>query len=174
MADFQISLQIVLLHEGGISNVAADKGGVTNSGISSQLLASYLKQPVSTNQIIALSPDTISDIYRKLFWDEMNLSSLRDQNLATVLFDLAVLMGVPRVVCFVQEVLNLHPDGILGSHTVSSINQFVSAEWLACEVIFQAQIRFGEDCVRDQSQLEFIDGWLKRSQNLLGLVIQHS
>ena len=173
MSNFAIALQVVLQHEGGLSNVQHDFGGVSNCGISSQLLASYLKQPVPASQIIALDQKTISDIYKKLFWDPMNLDSVTDQNLATVLFDLAVLLGVPRVSGFIQEVLNLHVDNILGSHSIAAINQFVSGDWLACEVIFQAQLRFAEDCVKDTSQLKFIDGWLRRSQNLLGLVFKH-
>lgn len=170
MADFAIAIKVVLQHEGNFINNIHDSGGITNMGITARTLASYLKAPVSVDQMKALTIEQASHIYETAFWDELNLDSIQSQALATIIMDLAVVMGPSTIVKMIQEILHLTEDGILGSHTVASINQFTDPKWLAIELICEAQNRFSEICYRDEPQIQFLTGWLHRSHDLIKII----
>lgn len=173
MADFNLALPIVLRHEGGFSNNENDVGGPTSYGISAQLLSAYLGQHVSVDQMKVLTLEEAGHIYKKLFWDTMSLDFISNQNLAAIIFDQSVLNGVPLAVQFIQEILNLPVDKILGSHTVDAINSYVSATWLSAQFIYRCQKHFIEICETNHTQDAFLLGWISRSQNLLDLLIDH-
>lgn len=174
MAVFEEALPILIRHEGTFVNDPADAGGATNFGISARTLAAYLHQPVSVDQMKLLSQAQAADIYKKGYWDSMNLDFVKDQTLATIIFDMAVLVGSPTVVEFIQESLGMHPDRILGSHTIASINGYVSSQWLGLKIIEKCQNHFIEICVAMNDQIKFLAGWTKRTQDLLELLITNT
>lgn len=171
MAEFRISLEMVLRHEGGFVDNPRDLGGATNHGISARMLSAYMKQPVSVDQMKMMTLDQASHIYRSVFWDAINLSSIKSQALATVVFDLAVLRGTPMIVRNIQEIINVPVDGILGSQTIQAINQFIDPTWLGLKLIEESQLSFANTCVKLSEQIRFLPGWLRRSHDLLELLI---
>lgn len=170
MADFDQALKVVLLHEGGYINDPSDLGRATNMGITAATLATFLKQPVSAAQVSKITLEQASDIYKQAYWDESNLSSVNNQELATVIMDLSVLMGVPTCIRYIQEILNITEDGILGSASIAAINQFVSSDWLAIELICATENHFIKICLNNPNQLKFILGWFSRIHDLIRIV----
>lgn len=172
MADFDIALKTVLFHEGGYVDLPYDAGGPTNFGISARTLSAYLKKPVSAKQIEELTLPQATDIYKGIFWYPLNLSAIKNQDLATILFDLCVLSGPAVVVKALQGSLQIFQDGILGQQTIDSINQYIDATWLAIEVIEEMQDHYINLSISDPKRLPSLKGWIHRSQDLLRLVYQ--
>ena len=82
---FEHTVSFVLSHEGGYSDDPDDDGGETKFGISKR---SYPHVDVDT-----LTVDQAKNIYKRDFWDPQLYKDIKDVNLATKVFDLAVNMG---------------------------------------------------------------------------------
>src|SRR5690606_27455148 len=112
----------------------------------------------------------VADLYKKNYWDVLNLDALGDQSVANALFDISVNMGWKTAGRIFQEALNLcnknqlsYPDiavdGLIGSRT---LGVFTKAH---PQVIFNTiNLLKGERYIRimrsNKSQEKFWAGWL--------------
>jgi lysozyme family protein len=93
MADFNIAVKLVLVHEGGYSpGLADDPGGETNFGIA--------KRWHPELDIKNLTAQQASDIYHKEYW---TFDALEDQQLANCALDCAVNQGPAVAKQFLQH-----------------------------------------------------------------------
>lgn len=106
-----MAVQMVLRHEGGYVNDSKDPGGETKFGIS--------KRAYPSVDIAALTEDTAKAIYKRDYWDKVKGDQLPD-SVATVLFDMAVNMGVDRAIKLLQRALRVKEDGALGPVTIQA------------------------------------------------------
>lgn len=168
MADFNQSLKVVLSHEGGYVNHPSDRGGPTNMGITLPAVEEYLGQPVSVKYIQALTPTLAGAIYRKLFWDRLGLDHIQDEKLATALFDLAVLGGLPTMVRNIQKVLGIAVDGKMGPHTALSMQSEASlnSDQFLSKILQIYATHFEAIVANNPGQREFLVGWLNRVRSL--------
>lgn len=88
MADFDLAVELVLKHEGGLVDNPQDPGGLTNFGIS---LRSYPQ--LGEDGIRKLTADDAKAIYLRDFWKPWMMGA-PDQRLANVLLDSAVNQGM--------------------------------------------------------------------------------
>jgi lysozyme family protein len=105
MADFDKAQKYVHHFEGGFQIDARDKGnwtsgkvgeGIlagTNWGISAMFLTAMMGKPVSEKMMKELTYEEALIIYRNKFWDFLHLGVLKNQQLATLLYDGAVNQG---------------------------------------------------------------------------------
>lgn len=150
MANFITSLNITLKHEGGYANLGADteckldddRGGETLFGISSKnhpdsiiweelenykkILAPFGKSKYSqlnslcnNNSVIMKE---IQNIYYQSYWKKIKGDSIKIQENANVLFDMAVNAGYSRAIKLAQELCSVKVDGICGDKTINAIN----------------------------------------------------
>ncbi len=94
MADFQKAQSIVALNEGGYQDDPKDSGNYymgqligTNWGISSPTLASYLGRVPTRLEMQNLSKRTAEDILKRFYWLKNNLDRLKNQSVATLIYD---------------------------------------------------------------------------------------
>lgn len=93
---FDKALAIVLRFEGGLANVAGDKGGPTMAGVTQAVYDEYCDALGIVRQSVEhILPQEVEDVYRRLYWDRMDLQHV-DWPLNLVLFDMAVNMGVAK------------------------------------------------------------------------------
>ena len=146
MADFLTALNITLQHEGGYADLVGDSGGETIFGISKNnhpkssiwkeldnykiLLAPFDKSKYSkmnalckNNRIIM---NEVQNIYFSEYWLKIKGDSIKMQENANVLFDMAVNAGHSRAVKLAQEMLGIKADGICGNVTIGAINSYGS------------------------------------------------
>jgi len=163
MANFDISIGIVLGHEGGISNHKNDKGGLTNFGITFKLFKLYAKSLGLEPTAEALKNISIKDakeIYFQEFWQKMRGNEWKDQQLANIVFDAYVNTGV-RAIQLLQKHLGVNCDFKVGPQTLAAINS--ANPKVLFDSYKEARIMYYEGLVKkDPTQEDFIKGWKNR------------
>jgi len=158
---FLRAVEFVLAHEGGYVNDPADPGGETKWGISRR---SYPELDIAN-----LTREDAIAIYYRDFYVKYGYDRLRDEAVATKVFDMAVNMGPATAHRLLQEALvflgyDIAVDGILGPQTIGATNRadprrlLQVLRWKAAERYFRL--------VEQRPQLRaFLLGWLRRAYN---------
>lgn len=118
---FEIALKIVLKHEGGYVNHPRDPGGHTNLGITLKTLRRYRKD-ADVEWLKSLRPesDIVKEIYGDGYWDAVKADEL-PPGVDLAMFDFAVNSGPARARKYLQQVLGVKVDGIIGPKTLASL-----------------------------------------------------
>lgn len=135
---FEVGLKQVLKWEGGLSDVAADPGGLTKYGISIKFAGSIhldLDRDGKTTKadIHLITPAIARDIYNRYFWLKSSAHDLPD-SWAVAHFDAAVNLGPGRAVRMLQKGLNMvvRPkiavDGGYGQKTAAAVDAAMRAK----------------------------------------------
>lgn len=127
MADFDISIEKVLAHEGGLAEEVGDPGEITNFGWSLQL-QKRINPDATANDIRNLTRDQAKANYKTVFW---LYDGIADQALADKILDMAVQFGTPTINLLVKKlVLPNAKDSYMGPPTIDAINRRDAAELL--------------------------------------------
>tara|TARA_R110000868_G_scaffold24557_2_gene96811 strand:+ start:329 stop:1348 length:1020 start_codon:yes stop_codon:yes gene_type:complete len=176
MANFNKAFEEIIGVEGKYVNNPADKGGPTNWGITQKTLSGYLGHSATIAEVQALSLDVAQKIYKRNYWDAMNLDLMESELIAGFLFDQGVNAGVTTIAKKFQTLLNstgakLTVDGNIGPATRLAMSKINELE-LANKFIQVAQDNYADIVARDSSQTVFIRGWINRSQILMDKLIK--
>lgn len=157
MANFNDAIVKTLAREGGatFTDVAGDKGGATKYGISQRAYPNL--------DIRNLTEQQARDIYKHDYWDRVCGDTIDSQLIAENIFDTAVNTGVRTASKLAQLCIDVSPvDGVIGSHTVNTINAADEHQFLAAYTISKIS-RYADICNKDKSQTKFLLGWINRS-----------
>lgn len=163
---FKKAVEHVLRWEGGLSDNAADPGGITNYGVSLRWLERGGIDvdgdgKIDAKDVKALTPETAEKLYLEHFW-RAGYSQFRSDAVAICVFDMAVNMGHDRAHRIAQEAAGAKPDGVLGPKSIAAINA-VDADAL-CRRIRDIRAQFYRDlAARKPALAVFLKGWLKRA-----------
>ncbi len=116
MSGFETCITVVLKWEGGFVDNPHDPGGATNMGITIGTLRSYLRHPVTSQDVRNLGISTAKAIYQEYYWDTIKGDEL-PAGLDLVVLDTAVNCGPVRAIQLLQGVLGLEQDGHIGPIT---------------------------------------------------------
>lgn len=111
MGQFEEILEFTLKEEGGYVNDPADPGGETNFGIS--------KRSYPDLDIKNLTRSMAVDIYKRDYWVAPHFNLL-PRSWAFACFDTGVNAGQGSATKFLQEVLGIKVDGIVGPRTTGA------------------------------------------------------
>lgn len=160
---FETALAFTLAQEGGYVDNQRDPGGRTKYGISQRAYPSM--------DIPSLTRDQAAAIYRRDYWDALDLDSL-PPSIAAVVFDAAVNCGPRRAVAQLQAAINslgaepaLIVDGALGPRTVAAVRRLEAlslTEALAANALLERLGHYSDICERDPDSRTFLRGWLRR------------
>lgn len=118
--NFAQCFALVLKHEGGYVDLAADPGGATNLGVTIGTLSAYLGRKASKADIRALTPDAVKPIYKVNYWDKVRGDEL-PAGIDMSVFDFAVNSGPSRGAMALQRAIGVADDGVVGSITLANI-----------------------------------------------------
>lgn len=142
---FQLALREVLKHEGGYVNHPKDPGGATNKGITQHTYDSYRGK--SRAQSVKLITDAeVAAIYKSRYWDAVCGDELH-QGLDYAMFDFAVNSGPQRAIRFLQSILGLKLDGVMGPSTLAAARG-QNTEWVVLKL-----------CDKRLDYLKFLPTW---------------
>jgi len=133
MAEFKISLQKTLAHEGEYVNDPVDTGMETYRGISRAnhsdwkswyVIDQYKNKP---NFPFSLANNTdlekqVELFYLYEFWLPLKGDLIANQVTADSIFDFAVNAGIRTSVQMVQSIIGTKTDGIIGEQTLKKLN----------------------------------------------------
>lgn len=150
---FTDAIDYVLSNEGGDSNDAGDRGGLTRFGIT------FAEATSHGLDIKTLTVDRAKAVYLADYW---RFDGIADQRVATKILDVVVNTGVIGGTKVVQRAVGVTPDGVYGPATQTAINTLAPED--ALEQISQAVAdRYVGICLNDATQLKFLRGWIRRA-----------
>lgn len=170
---FKTALQFTLKWEGGAGD-PNDLAGVVNRGISQDNYDTYRQQKnLSKQSVNKITEPEVEELYHEMFW-KPSKAELMCLPLAIVHFDTAVNFSVRGSIEFLQEALSLKdPDGRFGPKTAAALEKQNNVE--TAKRYCQDRIDYRRQRVKkNPSQQRYLDGWLRRDNDLLKYISQLS
>lgn len=167
---FNDDLKLILSFEGGYSNDPDDSGGETNKGITKATYDAFrIANKLPTQSVKEISGDEVSKIYYGYYTDcGADKIVLYNPKLATEVFDFAINSGSGQAIRTLQRVLGVNIDGIIGSNTLSRIqNNFQSnlaQSYALARVSFYYKL-----CLQKPNNKKFLMSWLSRPLYIEGM-----
>jgi lysozyme family protein len=125
--NYNEALKAILKHEGGFVNHPKDPGGMTNLGVTKKVWEEWVKHPVDEKAMRALTPELVSPMYKKKYWDAVKGDELPD-GLDYLMFDFAINAGPGRAIKTMQKAIGTTPDGAIGPKTMQSLKEMNPAQ----------------------------------------------
>lgn len=118
---YKPALTLVLAHEGGFVNHPADPGGPTNKGITQKVYDAYRRvHGLPTQSVKLISSTEVEEIYRLQYWKLIRGDSL-PAGLDYAVFDFAVNSGISRAARYLQRLVGVNDDAIIGNGTLDAV-----------------------------------------------------
>ena len=120
MGNFDNALKRVLANEGGFTNDPKDPGGMTNLGVTKKNWEDWSRRAVTEQEMRSLGDAVVAPFYRARYWDAIKADNL-PTGIDYLVFDFAVNAGVSRASKFLQNVVKVKEDGIIGLMTLAAV-----------------------------------------------------
>lgn len=154
--NFDRALSLVLKHEGGYVDHPRDPGGATNKGITIATYRRYVKKNGTKEDLKRISDADVAKVYRKHFWDKVRGDDL-PSGVDYAVFDFAVNSGPTRAAKYLQRVLGVTQDGIIGGETLKA------AAWAKGDFVIDRLCDDRMDFLRSlKTWPTFGKGWTRR------------
>lgn len=164
----------LIRREGGYVDNPNDKGGPTKYGITIKTLSLWLAREATEADVRNLDKRTAHEIYYSWYYIKPGINSL-PAIIQPVMLDTCVNHGRQRAVKMLQTVLGNHGygysaiDGKLGDRTIAAAK--AAAEDLGSRLvqyIVNRRVIVYENIVRhDETQRQFLGGWIARAESFL-------
>ena len=172
MANFEIAFRKTMQNEGGfvLHKVEHDSGGWTFAGIAEtynpnwpgwSLVKSGRKDDPEVTRMV-------KELYKQKYWNKARLDDIDSDLIAYNIFDFGVNAGVGTSVKIAQRIVDVTPDGGLGSITLNAINAYDEQTFVQAFFIGKVA-RYNAIVARNRTQQEFLHGWLNRAFKTLSL-----
>lgn len=128
--NFNTATEWLLVHEGGYINHPKDPGKATNRGVTQRTYDAFRDLNGKPKQSVRnIDNEEVWKIYKFQFWDAIHGDSI-PSGLDYALYDFAVNSGPSRAVRFLQQLLGVTVDGVIGNHTLAAIKTHQNIEQL--------------------------------------------
>ena len=118
----------ILAYEGGFVNHPKDPGGATNQGITQRTYDAYRRRIGHATQSVRLIDNVERDtIYRVQYWDEIRGDDL-PSGVDAAVYDFAVNSGPSRAAKFLQRIVGVKQDGVIGLQTLDAVARMDSTQ----------------------------------------------
>lgn len=129
-------IDIVINNEGGYSFDSEDPGGETMYGITKSVAVQF----GYTGKMIALPIELARKIYKLKYYDVIKVDKINDFNIGLNLLDFAVHSGPSLATRYMQSILGVKIDGVMGPVTIFEINKrdpfFLSIKYIQSRAEF--------------------------------------
>lgn len=154
---FDQCFHLLMGHEGGWSDHAADPGGKTMFG----LTESVARANGYKGDMRELPIDFAKQVFRRMFWDACRCDDLPPA-LRYATFDAAINSGPRQSALWLQRAVEAKPDGVIGPDTIAKARAFHPD--LVKRRMLSQRLRFMSDL---KTWPVFGRGWARRVADLL-------
>lgn len=151
----------ILGREKGFVDLKEDRGGATNWGITMPTLEDWRGHAVTRADIQALSQVEARQIYLALFINRPGFARIADPRLRELVVDAGVLSSTRHAAEWLQKVLGVRKDGVLGPLTMAKLNA-TPALFVYLGVCGLRMRLVGRLITMKPSQAMFAAGWMNR------------
>lgn len=151
----------IIRREGGFVNHPADRGGPTKFGITQDTLTLWRKRLATVDDVRNLAEDEARSIYLKNYITAPHFDQINDPALQALVVDCAVNHGVQATAKWLQGILGVTKDGVIGPVTLAALSKRDGALMYRSLLAQRCRV-FGQIITRDPSQAAFAAGWLAR------------
>lgn len=172
MADFKKAQQIVGINEGGYQIDPRDTGNYykghligTNWGISAPVLATFLGRIPLKEEMMNLKQKTAEQILKQNFWLKNNLDKLKNQSVATIIYDGIVNHGTNGMRVLLNKAIEIL-GGSINSYEILTIKGIKYLNRFNQKSLFYAIKKMRSNKYKKSSQTQYINGWLARLRRI--------
>jgi len=109
------------VHEGGWSNHPKDPGGATMKGVTQRTYDAYnTRIGKTTRSVRHITDEEVTTIYQEQYWNTISGDALPN-GLGYCVFDGSVNSGPSRAAKWLQQVLKVAQDGVIGAQTLAAL-----------------------------------------------------
>ena len=155
--NFDQAFDILLKHEGGFSDHAADPGGKTRFGITEAVA----REVGYRGDMRELPLDLAKRIYKDRYWDAVLAEELPEA-IRYAVFDAAVNSGPSQAIRWLQRAVGVRDDGVIGPQTIAAVRAADPQALL--RRMLSARLRFMTDL---PAWPTFGRGWARRIADLM-------
>ena len=119
-ANFQRALALVLKHEGGWSDHPSDPGGATMKGVTLATYRAYINKNGTKDDLRNITQAQLEKVYREQYWNKVRGDDL-PSGVDYAVFDFAVNSGPARAAKYLQAVVGVAQDGVIGPQTLAAV-----------------------------------------------------
>jgi lysozyme family protein len=161
---YATAIAAVLEHEGGYSDDEADAGGPTKYGITHIDLAKWRGKPVTAKDVQKMTLAEAKAIYRAKYWDALLCDDL-PKGVDYAVFDFGVNSGISRSAKYVQRIVGVAADGIIGPVTAEAIGKY-DPKLLINQLLDRREEFLTQIIQNNPSQRVFQRGWFRRTKEV--------
>lgn len=118
--NWEAAFAAVLESEGGYVNHPLDPGGITNLGVTKRAWEAYVGREVDEATMRGLTPEMVKPFYKKRYWDRVRGDDL-PAGVDYAAFDFAVNSGPSQASRYLQMIVGVPVDGIIGPQSLEAI-----------------------------------------------------
>lgn len=124
--NFPAALKATLRYEGGKVDDPRDPGGRTAFGITQNTYNAWrYQQGLDRKDVFTITQGEVAEIYKKNYWDKIKGDDLPD-GVDFAVFDFAVNSGVSRAAKYLQSIVGVPQDGIIGPKTILAAKTYLA------------------------------------------------
>jgi lysozyme family protein len=166
MSPREIVARCIADFEGGDSNRADDRGGLTHYGLTLRTFEDYRPGATATD-LLALTRDDVIDIITEIFALRPGYYLIADQWVMWAVIDFAINSSARIATMALQRAAGvLTVDGIFGRQSEQIVSR-MNPELLFRKVMAQRIRYFGQIIRHDHTQADNAGGWFDRAASLL-------
>ena len=172
MADFKKSQQIVGINEGGYQIDPRDTGNYykgqligTNWGISAPVLATFLGRVPSKADMKNLKRTTAEQILKQNFWLKNHLDSLKNQSVATLIYDGVVNHGTNGMRVLINKAIEVI-GGSINYYEILTLKGIKYLNRFNQKSLFYAIKKARSNKYKKSKQTHYITSWLNRLKRI--------
>lgn len=126
----------ILVHEGGYVNHRDDPGGATNMGVIQRTYDAWRdRKELQRQSVRNITKEEVVAIYKDQFWDKI-WGDILPNGLDYAMYDFAINSGPVRAIKFIQRILGVAEDGVMGNVTYGAIRSKNDVEQLIIDLCF--------------------------------------
>ncbi len=120
--NFDQSLEMILMHEGGFVDDPRDSGGMTNLGVTARVYEEWTGETVTEEIMRNLKVEDVAPLYRKMYWDRLQCGHL-PTGIDYFCFDWGINAGTGRAAKALQRAVGAEVDGAIGAMTMMKVDK---------------------------------------------------